>query len=216
MTGRPADGEPDLRALEEGRPTGGPGEGSDGERIDASLAGAPIMQKDGYPYLIHPLMDGVPRADPGLLRAWSAWARRQAPTATATVLLAPEAMALPLAATLACDSGIPYLVARKRSYGLPGEHAVTGVTGYGRSELHLNDIRAGDRVLIVDDVLSTGGTLEAILDHLLERGSTVCGVLVFVDKGDRAEAIQDRSGIPVHVMRTIRIVDGKVQVVGRG
>src|SRR5688500_6416571 len=65
--------------------------------IDESLSNADIMKKNGYPYVVHPLMDGVPRCDPALLRAWVDWAKAQAVVKEATLIVAPEAMALPLA-----------------------------------------------------------------------------------------------------------------------
>jgi adenine/guanine phosphoribosyltransferase-like PRPP-binding protein len=40
------------------------------EVLDKSLRDAEVLQRNGYPYVIHPLMDGVPRVDPRLLQAW--------------------------------------------------------------------------------------------------------------------------------------------------
>ena len=38
------------------------------ERLRASLHDAPIIDKDGYEYLVHPISNGVPMLDPPLLR----------------------------------------------------------------------------------------------------------------------------------------------------
>ncbi len=181
--------------------------------IDASLESAPIIDKDGYSYVIHPITDGIPRCNPELLRAWVTWARHQIDELelNPTVLLAPEAMALPLAASLSLDLGIPYLVARKRPYGLPGERVVGARTGYSTARLHLNDIQSEDRVLLVDDVLSTGGTMDAILAALHEH-ATVEAALVFLDKGLRRYELSARHGTPVVAMRTIDVSDGRVKV----
>ncbi|HEX9710498.1 MAG TPA: adenine phosphoribosyltransferase, partial [Candidatus Thermoplasmatota archaeon] len=66
--------------------------------MDESLAKATVMDRNGYPYLVHPLTDGVPRCPPELLAAWVEWAAAQAEAQDATLLLAPEAMGLPLVA----------------------------------------------------------------------------------------------------------------------
>lgn len=184
------------------------------ERLDRSLREAHVMDRNGYPYLVHPLIDGIPRADADLLRAWTDWAAAQKDVlAEATVLVAPEAMGLPLVATLSLATGLPYLVVRKRQYGLPGEIVAYGETGYGEAALHVNAIEADDRVLLVDDVLSTGGTLTAIAGVLDERDAEVVGALVFLDKGRVRSVLEERLGAPVRAMRTIAITDGKVQIV---
>ena len=47
------------------------------------------------------------------------------------------------------------------------------MTGYSKSQLFLNGINKGDRVIVVDDVISTGGTLLATLESLKVAGAIV-------------------------------------------
>jgi adenine phosphoribosyltransferase len=181
--------------------------------VDLSLATAQVMDRKGYPYLIHPLIDGVPRVEAALLKAWVDWAKAQDVVGQATVILAPEAMGLPLAAPLSLATGLPYLVVRKRKYDLPGEQVAYCETGYGEACLHVNAVGPEDKVLIVDDVLSTGGTLGALLATLETMKVPVVGALVFLDKGRVRSVLEERHGIPVKVMRTIVIEEGKVRIV---
>lgn len=178
--------------------------------IDDSLRDATILDRGGYPYLVHPLTDGVPRCEAGLLREWSAWAARSPLLEGATVLLAPEAMAIPLAVALSLESGIPVLTVRKRRYDLPGEVVAYCETGYGEACLHVNDVRPGDRVVVVDDVLSTGGTLDALLTTLDGLDATVLGALVFLDKGGVRRRLEERHGVPIQVMRSVGVESGVV------
>ena len=172
------------------------------------------MDRKGYPYLVHPLIDGVPRVDPGLLRAWVDWAAsHQDLVGRASVLLAPEAMGLPLVAPISLATGLPYVVVRKRRYDLPGEEVAYCETGYGENCLHVNDVNPGDRVLVIDDVLSTGGTLGAILSTLEGKEVETVGALVFLDKGRVRAVLEERHGVPVRVMRTITIEEGKVRII---
>lgn len=177
---------------------------------DDLLAAAEVTDRNGYPYIVHPLMDGVPRVPPQMLRAWTAWAWEQAPLRHADLLLAPEAMALPLVAPLCLESGLPYVVARKRAYDRTGETPVTAKTGYGSSALYVNDVYAGDRVLVVDDVLSTGSTLDGLLTAIKSCGGKAVGALVFMDKGDARKALEAKHKVPILAMRNVRVEAGKL------
>jgi adenine phosphoribosyltransferase len=183
------------------------------DAIDRSLAEALVLDRKGYSYVVHPLMDGVPRCDPKLLKGWTGWAAKQGDILeNADLLLAPEAMGLPLVAALSLRTGIPYAVIRKRQYGLPGEEVAYCETGYGESCLHVNDVRPGEKVVLVDDVVSTGRTLDALLGALAGMKAKVNGVLVFADKGKSRATLEERHGVPVRAMKTLKVVAGKVRL----
>ena len=177
---------------------------------DDILAAAEVTDRHGYPYIVHPLMDGVPRVRPALLKAWVAWAKAQPAVQQANLLLAPEAMGLPLGAALALETGLPYVVARKRVYNRAGEKAVAAKTGYGMSSLYVNDVKAGDKVLVIDDVLSTGSTLDGILAAVKACGATAVGALVFLDKGEARADLEARHKLPITVMRAVKVENGKL------
>lgn len=178
--------------------------------IDESLRDATVIDRGGYAYLVHPLTDGVPRVPPGLLREWTAWAKARPCLRDVDLLVAPEAMALPLAAALSLAIDVPFVIMRKRPYGLPGERHLPARTGYGSSNLHLNDVRPGERVVVVEDVLSTGGTLEAVVDLVRAAGAVVAGVLVFLEKDGAAARAAERLGVPIEAMRGVRVEAGRV------
>jgi len=97
-----------------------------------------------------------------------------------------EAMGIPIGMALSLATDIPLVIIRKRKYGLPGEIEVSQVTGYSKSDLFLNGIEKGDRVIVVDDVVSTGGTALATLDALKAAGAIIKDLVVVIERGDGA------------------------------
>ena len=56
--------------------------------------------------------------------------------------------------------------------------------GTGALEIHEDGLRAGQRVLVVDDLLATGGTLEACCKLVCELRATIVGVAVLIELQD--------------------------------
>jgi adenine phosphoribosyltransferase len=91
-----------------------------------------------------------------------------------------------LAAPLAFVLGKPIVPVRKEGK-LPSEtHRVRYELEYGFDavEMHRDGIDAGDRVLIVDDLLATGGTMAAAARLVERAGGRVAGIAVLVELTD--------------------------------
>ena len=160
------------------------------QRLRTSLANAPVIWKGDYPYFIHPITDGVPRLDPEVLAAVTELCQEAIEWSTIDLILGIEAMGLPLTAPLSIRTGVPLVVGRKRSYGLEGEVVIDQATGYSKQPMYLNDIAAGERIAIVDDVLSTGGTLRAVIEGVKATEATIAHILVVVEKGPGLKELQ--------------------------
>ena len=162
------------------------------QRLKDSLLAAPIIWKGDYPYFIHPLTDGVPRLDPSVLTAVVELIEAAVDWQSIDLVLGIEAMGLPLTSPLSMRNNKPQVVVRKRSYGLEGEVAIDQSTGYSKGSMYLNDIAKDERILIVDDVLSTGGTLDAIIGGLETIGAKIASIVVVVEKGPGLQQLQEK------------------------
>ena len=178
-----------------------------------SLQQAPIVKKGSYFYVVHPITDGVPEITPGLLtevtEEMGAQLKKWLPFEKIVTM---EAMGIPLAASLSITMNIPFTIIRKRRYGLPGEHHVKQQTGYSKNDLFINGLGKGDEIVIVDDVLSTGGTLQAVLDALRSMGVIVKGVCIAVDKGDNCERLTKETNIPIVSLVQIDVTEDTVHI----
>ena len=84
-------------------------------------------------------------------------------------------------------------------------HAMEYELEYGTDclEIHQDAIRQGQRVLIVDDVLATGGTMAATIELVHKLGGEIVGVTVLMELGflSGAEKLGDHKN--VHAVITI-------------
>jgi len=91
--------------------------------------------------------------------------------------------------------------------------SVRQTTGYSEKELFINGLKKGDRVIVLDDVVSTGGTLRAIVKALKAMGVDVRDVIVVVNKTDRLEELESDIGQKVRTLVSVDVKDGKVHVI---
>jgi adenine phosphoribosyltransferase len=94
-----------------------------------------------------------------------------------------EARGFILAASAACELGAGFVPVRKAGR-LPGPtYAESYQLEYGTAtiEVHQDAFRPGERVLIVDDVLATGGTAEATAKLVRRAGGEIVGVAVILE-----------------------------------
>ena len=182
--------------------------------LHESLRGSPIIWKGEYPYFIHPISDGIPRMDAKVLRATRDLILESVDWPKIDLIVTVEAMGLPLLAAVGDATGKPTVVIRKRSYGMEGETEVNVATGYSQSTVYINDIKPGERILIVDDVISTGGTLEPLLETLEKMGVILQDIVIAIEKGNGRERLnRERPMWPIRSLARIDIIDGKVEIV---
>jgi len=154
------------------------------DKLVKSLEASPIVKRGEYNYFIHPISDGVPVVEPALLREVAALMVRRLDLTDVDRIVAAEAMGIHIGVALSLITDIPLTIVRKRPYQLEGEVSLAQSTGYSKGELYLNGISEDDRVVVIDDVLSTGGTMRAVLRGLEIRKARVVDVLVVIKRGE--------------------------------
>jgi adenine phosphoribosyltransferase len=93
-----------------------------------------------------------------------------------------EARGFLFAGALACELGCGILPVRKAGKLPPPTLRRSYQLEYGSADIEIPvGLVAGRRVLLVDDVLATGGTLRAAADLIADAGGTVTGLAVIVE-----------------------------------
>jgi adenine phosphoribosyltransferase len=129
--------------------------------------------KDVTPLLAHPA------ALDQSIDELATWAARHKPD----FILGAEARGFILGAAIARQVGCGFVPARRPGKLPPETISATYQLEYGTNalELHPDLIPSGSKVLIHDDVLATGGTVEAIAGLVEQLGAVVCGACFILE-----------------------------------
>ncbi|WP_027694493.1 adenine phosphoribosyltransferase [Weissella halotolerans] len=100
-----------------------------------------------------------------------------------TVVVAPESRGFLVGAPVAENLGLGLVPARKAGKLPRKTLAETYQLEYGSAqlEMHVDAIKPGDKVVITDDLLATGGTIEATIKLVEALGGEVVGLAFFIE-----------------------------------
>ena len=121
------------------------------------------------------------------------------------ILVTPEVKAVPLAHAISVRTGLPYIVARKteKPYMVDAvTKSVLSITTGKPQDLVIDgaDVKRlkGHKVAIIDDVVSTGGTLKSLSELLAEVGAKVVATLVVFTEGDERDDVIALDHLPLY------------------
>ena len=175
------------------------------EQIQRLIRDIPDFPKPGVVFKdISPLLadhDGLTAVVRGLA---AAGLHHDTGAASVDKVVGIEARGFILAAPVALQLGTGFVPVRKKGK-LPGPtHEVSYALEYGEAtlEVHQDAIAPGDRVLVIDDVLATGGTVNATRELVETCGGEVTGVAVLMELSFLAgrEALGDLPLTALHVV----------------
>ncbi|MCP4761670.1 MAG: adenine phosphoribosyltransferase [archaeon] len=154
------------------------------EKIAEKLRESDVINKNGYKYIILPFDF---RADPHEIRVFSTALLKKIEQSLnieeIDKIVTIESKGILVSTLLALKMNKPLYIIRKRKYDLEGEKSILKKTGYEESEIYINGIFKDDRIIIVDDLISTGGTLKATLKATNEViKCKVKGIFIIFDK----------------------------------
>ena len=172
--------------------------------IESLVRDVPDFPKQGVTFKdITPLLDDH-AAFRGVVQALADAGRDSSGHTEVDKVVGIEARGFILAAPVALALGVGFVPVRKPGK-LPAEtRDVSYELEYGEEtlEMHLDALEIGERVLVVDDVLATGGTAAATASLVKEAGASVHGLAMLLELSflPGREAIGE---IPLTVLHTV-------------
>jgi orotate phosphoribosyltransferase len=112
--------------------------------------------------------------------------------------LLPEPVSAVGGRTIGADPivGAMMMRALERGQSLEGFYVREKQKAHGTKELIANAPPAGSRVVVVDDVVTTGGSVLEAVDAAVAAGCTVVGVITLVDRQEEGGAEKIRARVP--------------------
>ena len=121
---------------------------------------------------------------PGILRRVGRQLGQLVPAGTQR-LAAPELGAVLLGAAVSLELDLPLVLVRKEAKQYGTQRGIEGV------------LDAGDRVTVIEDVLTTGGEAVRAIEKVRAAGATVVGVVAVLDREEGAAEQLQRLGVPL-------------------
>lgn len=134
-------------------------------------------------------------------------------------LAVEEDKGISLGVAVARELELPLAVARWYTYDIDGfddqRVHVPIDSEYFSGDLYLNGVEAGDEVAVVDDTISTGGTMVAMIDAIREAGAEVAEAHCVVEKRGNGgvERVREETGVEVSTAVTVEVTEDGVRVV---
>ncbi len=155
------------------------------KRIKKTFINIPVHpNSDKYPYSLFTLTDYFPPLDPTLLEDMADVLIHLVDFTDADLLVSEaDRGGGPLTHAVATRVNLPFTLANWYPNGVKGQVKVKTSIGFsGTGNIYLNGIEAGKKVIIVDDLLSTGGTVHGILKALKQQKVEVLHAIFVAEK----------------------------------
>ncbi|MEM1538242.1 MAG: orotate phosphoribosyltransferase [Candidatus Nezhaarchaeales archaeon] len=100
-------------------------------------------------------------------------------------------------------AGIPYAVMVAHKLRKPFLYVREALKHHGRGRIIEGIIKPGDKVLVVDDIATTGGSILKAVESLRMSGGSVSDSVVLIDREQGASELLIREGVRLHSVATI-------------
>jgi len=182
------------------------------ENFMKSLKESMITNINGYDYIINPVLDGIPSYEPILLEEIAEAIKSKVDFSDVDKIVGIESMGIPLATALSIETRIPFNIIKKKRMNLPGEISVSQITGYSKGDLYINYLNKGDKVIIIDDIVDTGGTLIAAINALKYAGVNILRVIAPIERSNGKRLVESKTGVSILTLIRLDVVDAEVKV----
>lgn len=175
--------------------------------VQAAFDNKPLLPFGKFNFLVNPLTEQIPATSAELLRATSEWLVEAGDFHKANKIAGEEDKGAILVAATSLQTGLPFGMARWYPSGLEGQIGVNFEMEYASGQLFLNGVETGDQVIIVDDMVSTGGTMLALIETVEKANATIVDIVCVAEKVEYhgVERIKEKTGYSVKTLVKVSV-----------
>ncbi|HEY1620557.1 MAG TPA: phosphoribosyltransferase family protein [Streptosporangiaceae bacterium] len=174
----------------------------------------PLVEINGRKFVINPLTEQVPATSAELLMA-AAWQIASAGDfGSACTIAGEEDKGGILVAAVSMVTGLPFGLARWYPSGLQGQVSVEFASEYSDGRIYLNGVDPGDEVVIVDDLISTGGTMIALIRAIEQSGARIRDIICVAEKVEYEgrQRVKDATGHDMKCLLQLSVTGSRCKV----
>ncbi len=173
--------------------------------VQQSFENCPLVPINGRKFVLNPLTEQIPATSPELLGDAANWIAEATDYTGVDKIIGEEDKGGILVAATALKVGLPFGLARWQPSGLEGQVKVDFECEYTNGTLYLNGAEPTDRVVIVDDIISTGGTMISLIRALQQTGCEIADVICVAEKIEYngARRVFEETGVKVKCLMQI-------------
>lgn len=152
------------------------------EALRTELESATVISKGNYNYYLWSIAEQYPPLSPRVLKDCCEALLGKLNCKDTDIVLTAESMGISIATVISLLLDKPLVIGTKRKKGVPNEYEAWYQCGYKMDVLNFSEISKGFNVLVIDDVISTGGTCMAMISAAKHFEADVIDIGVFVNK----------------------------------
>jgi adenine/guanine phosphoribosyltransferase-like PRPP-binding protein len=175
----------------------------------------PLIKFGKYNFLINPLTEQIPATSAELLQATTNWIVAEGDFNRATKIGGEEDKGAILVAATSLATGLPFGLARWYPAGLEGQVSVDFEMEYASGQLFLNGIEENDKVILVDDMISTGGTMLALIEAVQLAKGKIVDIICVAEKLEYGgvERIAEETGYRIKTLLKVSVSGDRSKVI---
>jgi len=162
---------------------------------------------DGKPYT-YVILPFESRADPIFIKACVEGIEKlmRDEIKKSNTVLAIESKGFIITPIIAMRNGLNWVAVRKRNYNLPDQFVFHQKKAFkGGTELFCVGLKKNDKVILIDDIFSSGGTVINTVDVLIKCGIKIVGICAIYTRGNGLEEIKKKFGLPTGALARIEL-----------
>lgn len=153
------------------------------ELLRASLDNKPLFIVNDNKFILNPLTEQVPATTSALLEAAAKTLVKKMEISRYDKIITEEDKGGILVAAVSLLSGLPFGMARWYPNQLATQiSSIFSCEYIDKGTLYICGIESGDRVCIIDDIISTGGTIIGMIKTMQEIGAEIMDIIVIAEK----------------------------------